>query len=69
NSEDSRFWGFAPMDNVVGSGMIIYWSWYNPPSSGQGDGYDPIPGPEGPNMPQEPQSFHIRWSRIGRLIH
>src|SRR5579883_400122 len=59
DSEDSRFWGFAPMANVVGSGFIIYWSWYNPPSAGQGDGYDP----------DEVQHFHIRWDRIGRLIH
>ncbi len=59
DSEDSRFWGFAPMDNVVGSGMIIYWSWYNPPSQGTGDGYDP----------EEVQNFHIRWNRIGNLIH
>jgi signal peptidase I len=59
DSEDSRFWGFAPMDNVVGSGMIIYWSWYNPPSSGNGDGYDP----------DEVQQTHIRWDRIGNLIH
>ncbi|HET6399887.1 MAG TPA: signal peptidase I [Candidatus Kapabacteria bacterium] len=69
NSEDSRFWGFAPMDNVVGSGFVVYWSWYNPPSSGMGDGYDAIPGKEGPNEPQEPQSFHIRWGRIAHLIH
>ncbi len=59
DSEDSRFWGFAPMDNVVGSGMIIYWSWYNPPSSGNGDGYDP----------DEVQQTHIRWDRIGNIIH
>ena len=62
DSEDSRFWGFAPVDNVVGSGFIVYWSWYNPPShpyEGE-DGYDP----------QEPnQHFHIRWDRIGHLIH
>ena len=62
DSEDSRFWGFAPMDNVVGSGFIVYWSWYNPPSNpyeGE-DGYDP----------QEPnQHFHIRWDRIAHLIH
>ncbi|HEY3875716.1 MAG TPA: signal peptidase I [Candidatus Kapabacteria bacterium] len=59
DSEDSRFWGFAPMDNVIGSGFIIYWSWYNPPSSGQGDGYDP----------DEVQTTHIRWDRMGKLIH
>jgi signal peptidase I len=59
DSEDSRFWGFAPMDNVVGSAMFVYWSWYNPPSEGMGDGYDP----------DEVQHFHIRWDRLGHIIH
>lgn len=59
DSEDSRFWGFAPVDNVVGSGLIIYWSWYNPPKDSYGDGYDP----------EEVQKFQIRWNRIGKLIH
>ena len=27
NSDDSRFWGTAPMDNVKGRAMFIYWSW------------------------------------------
>jgi signal peptidase I len=27
NSLDSRFWGFMPKENVVGQGLIIYWSW------------------------------------------
>jgi len=58
NSEDSRIWGFAPMDNVIGSAMIIYWSCYNSPSD-QGDGYDP----------DEDQQFHIRWDRIGHTVN
>ncbi|MCP4726061.1 MAG: signal peptidase I [bacterium] len=27
NSLDSRYWGILPKENVVGSALIIYWSW------------------------------------------
>jgi len=27
NSLDGRFWGFIPRDNIVGTPMIVYWSW------------------------------------------
>ena len=27
NSEDSRFWGFVPMDHVVGRAVLVYFSW------------------------------------------
>ncbi len=33
NSRDSRYWGFMPMENVVGEAMVIYWSW---------DKYEPL---------------------------
>jgi signal peptidase I len=27
HSLDSRYWGFVPVENVVGSPLIVYWSW------------------------------------------
>ncbi len=27
DSLDSRFWGFIPEENVVGTPMVVYWSW------------------------------------------
>jgi len=27
NSDDSRYWGFIPYDNVVGTPIVVYWSW------------------------------------------
>jgi len=27
NSLDSRYWGFIPYDNVIGTPMVVYWSW------------------------------------------
>ncbi len=27
NSEDSRFWGFIPVEDVIGTPMVVYWSW------------------------------------------
>lgn len=27
NSLDSRFWGFMPVQNIVGEAFMIYWSW------------------------------------------
>ncbi|MBI5472881.1 MAG: signal peptidase I [Ignavibacteriae bacterium] len=27
NSLDGRFWGFIPVDSIIGSPLIVYWSW------------------------------------------
>jgi len=26
-SDDSRFWGAVPLDNISGTPLLIYWSW------------------------------------------
>jgi len=26
-SEDSRYWGFVPEQNIIGKAMLVYWSW------------------------------------------
>jgi signal peptidase I len=27
NSEDSRYWGFVPLNDVLGKAFVMYWSW------------------------------------------
>jgi signal peptidase I len=27
NSNDSRFWGYVPYENIKGKAFFIYWSW------------------------------------------
>lgn len=27
NSLDSRYWGFIPLENIVGTPLFVYWSW------------------------------------------
>jgi signal peptidase I len=27
NSDDSRYWGFVPLDAVLGKAFVMYWSW------------------------------------------
>lgn len=52
NSLDSRFWGFMPVENVVGEAFAIYWSW--DPSIPFSNLIDLIGS--------------TRWNRIGTLI-
>jgi signal peptidase I len=52
NSEDSRYWGFIPRESIIGTPMIVYWSW---------DTGKPITSLIG-------KLASIRWSRIGTII-
>lgn len=62
NSLDSRFWGFIPEHDVVGTPMIVYWSWEN-----TDEAMSSMMG-----RPVERSFFEklmrIRWSRIGTII-
>ena len=52
NSLDSRFWGFVPMEDIIGTTMIVYWSWDQ----------------EIPAYDIFNKLSSIRFSRIGKII-
>ncbi len=35
NSQDSRFWGFVPEENLKGKAIFVYWSWQPDPKAPQ----------------------------------
>jgi signal peptidase I len=38
NSQDSRYWGFLPRDNIKGRALLIYWSYEAERDDYQGEG-------------------------------
>jgi signal peptidase I len=59
NSTDSRFWGFIPYNNVVGTPIMVYWSWETKPS------YELDPNVE---YSFSEKLKRIRWNRIFNFI-
>ena len=57
NSADSRFWGFIPENDVVGTPMVVYWSW------------EPDDLQSGKRLSLFERLGTIRWSRIGTIIN
>jgi signal peptidase I len=55
NSFDSRFWGFVPYDNVVGTPLLVYWSW-------------PVEDNFGNQTSLMEKIKNVRWGRIGKVI-
>jgi signal peptidase I len=53
NSLDSRFWGFVPQEDVIGTPMIVYWSW----------------NPQIPLSRLPEKLSTIKLGRIGTIIH
>jgi signal peptidase I len=52
NSLDSRFWGFIPVESVVGTPLIVYWSW----------------DPDLSLFRIGEKISTVRWSRFGTLV-
>ena len=52
NSLDSRFWGFIPINLIVGTPLIVYWSW------------DPDPS----ILDIGNKLSTVRWNRFGTLV-
>lgn len=53
NSLDGRFWGFVPVDDIVGTPMIVYWSW----------------NPDIPLVDIFAKLGSIQWGRVGTIIN
>jgi signal peptidase I len=67
DSLDSRYWGFVPRENIIGTPLLIYWSMARPEFD------DDEPGQDGKltrfghlvaNVFQ-----NMRWKRMMRLVH
>lgn len=52
NSLDSRYWGFIPKENLVGTPLIVYWSW----------------SPDIPIYSLIDKLASVRFNRIGTII-
>jgi len=65
DSDDSRYWGFVPRENIVGTPLVIYWS-YDAPTQ---DLTNPNIGID--HIVDVVAHFFTktRWSRTFRLLH
>jgi len=66
NSNDSRYWGFVPLEDVIGKPLFVYWSYQNDPYvSG-----DRTLGDRLSNYASVAVHFfsRTRWFRIGRMV-
>lgn len=63
NSEDSRYWGFVPRENITGKPLIVYWS-YDAPT-------EDLLNYSAHHLTDVAEHFFTktRWSRTLRLIH
>ncbi len=52
NSLDSRFWGFVPVESIIGTPLIVYWSW----------------DPDVSLLNLSDKLATVRWNRFGTLV-
>ena len=63
DSQDSRYWGFVPRENIIGRPLVIYWSVKTPDSDSPGGGAY--------RFAYALTHFfqNTRWNRTLRLVH
>lgn len=66
NSEDSRYWGFLPLEAVKAKARILYWSWAPDPEAPEWTGVLSMPSMLFYNLFHLPE--RVRWSRLGRIV-
>jgi signal peptidase I len=59
NSLDSRFWGFIPVESIIGTPLIVYWSW-NPDL--------PLITNQFPFVNIFEKISTVRWNRIATIV-
>lgn len=57
NSQDSRYWGFVPRDNVVARALYVHWSFNPRDPERQGTGFFPLD-----------VLLKTKWSRTGTAV-
>jgi signal peptidase I len=64
HSRDSRYWGFVPRQNIVGTPLLIYFSMREPSAT------DPASLPDGRlgNSTADRLTNFARWDRILRIV-
>jgi signal peptidase I len=65
DSEDSRYWGFVPRENIVGRPLMVYFSLRQP-----GSNEYVLPRAAGISLaPPQTDSSALRFARWDRILH